>query len=301
MIDEKTTHREYSLPHPDNVMEGDVERIKDSIEKIDIDIDDLYTTKATIENTQSGSYLHALSTGLEPAYEISLSPAPTALVIGQVIHMTAHAQNSGSATLNVNGLGEKAIKKTDGSDLKAGDILSGATCFVFYNGVNFHLINPKVDQEQIDIITSNLMMALEEIQENHGGFISMETGWTDSFSNANEQGADEANSSGFQHDVSNTLYKGTDPGFVPNAAYLWTREEHSNIDGSGTFYISRNGGSEWEIMPMVQQGLPFGDVRIMRGTVDLSGQASGQDLRCRYETTQGKDQFLHSWGLQAKS
>jgi hypothetical protein len=34
---------------------------------------------------------------------------------------------------------------------------------------------------------------------------------------------------------------------------------------------------------------------------DLNGQTSGQDLRCRYQTSQGKDQFLHSWGLQAKS
>ena len=53
---------------------------------------------------------------------------------------------------------------------------------------------------------------------------------------------------------------------------------------------------------MVQQGLPLtGDIRILRGTVDIDGQTSGQDLRCRYQTAQDKDQFLHSWGLQAKS
>ncbi len=96
--------------------------------------------------------------------------------------------------------------------------------------------------------------------------------------------------------------KSFDPGFVPSEAYLWTRAEHSDADGPGIFYISRNGGSEWTAVTMDQKGLPLtGDIRILRGTVDLSGQTSGQDFRCRYQTEQNKDQFIHSWGLQAKS
>lgn len=96
--------------------------------------------------------------------------------------------------------------------------------------------------------------------------------------------------------------KAYDPGFIPSEGYIWSRIEHSDSDGPGNFYVSRNGGSEWTSVPMTQQGLPLiGDQHIFRGTVDITGQASGQDLRCRYETEQGKDQFLHSWGLQAKS
>ncbi len=92
-----------------------------------------------------------------------------------------------------------------------------------------------------------------------------------------------------------------DPGFEPNEAYLWTRLEHSDIDGPGTFYVSRNGGIEWTAISMVQPEPPIsGDIRILRGIVDLSGQSSGQDLRCRFQSEQGKDQFLHSWGLQVK-
>ena len=92
-----------------------------------------------------------------------------------------------------------------------------------------------------------------------------------------------------------------DPGFAPTEAYLWTYAEHSDADGPGTFSVTRNGGTEWTTVSMVQQGLPLsGDVRILRGTVDLSGQASGQDLRCRYQTVGGKDQYLRSWGLLAK-
>lgn len=93
-----------------------------------------------------------------------------------------------------------------------------------------------------------------------------------------------------------------DPGFVPAEGYEWSRIEHTHFDGPGTVYVSLNGGTEWTAAPMTQQGLPLsGDIRIYRGTVDVSGQTSVQDLRCRYQSAQGKDQFLNSWGLQAKS
>jgi hypothetical protein len=92
-----------------------------------------------------------------------------------------------------------------------------------------------------------------------------------------------------------------DPGFVPVEGYVWCRAEHSDVDGPGTFYVSRNGGTSWTTITMTQQGEPLaGNEKILRGTVDISGQTSGQDLRCRYVTTVAKDQFLHSWGLQCK-
>ncbi len=220
MIDEKTTHREYSLPNRTNQVEEDVNKIKDSIEKIDIDINDLNGIATSIatdltsaeQDTQSGLGLHATSTGSGTAYEVNLNPAPSALTVGQVIHMKAHIQNTGSATLDVNGLGPKIIKKTNGNDLKASDILTNAACVLFYDGTNFQLINSKIDQKQLEVVTSNLMLAYEEIQENHGSSLNMETGWSDSFTNPNEQGANEANSLGYQYDAVNTLYKGSDPG-----------------------------------------------------------------------------------------
>jgi hypothetical protein len=65
--------------------------------------------------------------------------------------------------------------------------------------------------------------------------------------------------------------------------------------------VSRNGGTNWQTVPMTQQGLPLaGNIRILRGTANIENQTSGQDLQCRYQTEQDKDQFIHSWGLQAK-
>jgi len=220
MIDNKTTNRDYPLPNADNKLREDVVRLNDAFVDIDTDINGLYGTTGTLstelatvtQNIQNGNYWHTSSTGNGAAYQVVLNPAPAALSSGLRVHMKAHVQNTGLATLNVNSLGIKTIKKTDGSDLKSGDISEGAACFLFYDGTNFQLINPKTDQAQNEVNTSNIMRAFEEIQENHGGSLLMETGWSDSFSNPNEQGADEAGSSGHQHDPTNNLYKGTDPG-----------------------------------------------------------------------------------------
>jgi len=38
MIDNKTTHQKYPLPHPDNLLQNDVTRISDAITSIDGDI-----------------------------------------------------------------------------------------------------------------------------------------------------------------------------------------------------------------------------------------------------------------------
>jgi hypothetical protein len=215
MIDEKTTHQEYPLPHPDNFLEDDVERIRNSFELVDTDVNDLSNSISnSITDTQSGKHFYGLSTGLGNAYEISLDPSLTTLAAGQVVHITAHIQNTGAATLEIDGLGAKAIKKTDGSDLKSGDMIAGAVYLLYYDGTQFQVINPKADQKQVELVTSNLMLAFEEIQENHGGFLNMESGWSDSFSNANEQGVDEVNSSNFDHDITDKLYKGSRSGII---------------------------------------------------------------------------------------
>jgi hypothetical protein len=213
MIDQRTVNRNYPVPHPENMLDEDVSRIKDSFEKIDIDVNDLYgTTTQSIEDAQSGAYWFGSSTGTGAAYEINLNPTPTALNIGMFIYMKAHAKNLGSATVKVNSLDSKIIKKIDGSDLKQGDIPESGIVTLVYDGLNFQLVSSAMDKEQTGVNTSNIMRAFEKIQENHGGSLLMEAGWSDSFSNPDEQGADEANSTNYQYDGTITFYKGADPG-----------------------------------------------------------------------------------------
>ena len=89
---------------------------------------------------QNNTFAYADSTGSANAYEVSYTPAPTAYVAGQKFFFKANFQNTGSATLNVNWLGAKTIKKLDGAtDLQSTDIANGAMVEVLYDGTNFQL------------------------------------------------------------------------------------------------------------------------------------------------------------------
>jgi len=53
---------------------------------------------------QNNTFAYTTSTGSANAYLVSYTPAPTAYVAGQKFFFKANFQNTGSATLNVNGL-----------------------------------------------------------------------------------------------------------------------------------------------------------------------------------------------------
>lgn len=73
------------------------------------------------------------------AYAITPSPAISAYVAGQVFKFKAGTANTGAATLNVNGLGAKTIKKNVSTDLATGDILVSQVITVIYDGTNMQL------------------------------------------------------------------------------------------------------------------------------------------------------------------
>jgi hypothetical protein len=81
--------------------------------------------------------------GSTNAYSLSLSPAPTAYVTGMMLTFKANAANTGAATLNVNNLGDIALKKNVTNDLTSGDIVSGQMVIVIYDGTNFQTMNIK--------------------------------------------------------------------------------------------------------------------------------------------------------------
>ena len=72
-------------------------------------------------------------------YVITLAPVPAAYFTGMVIVMTCNTANTGAATLNVNALGAKTIKKLHDQDLETGDIESGQVVVLVYDGTNFQM------------------------------------------------------------------------------------------------------------------------------------------------------------------
>lgn len=98
---------------------------------------------------QGGSYQYAADAGASDTYAITLSPAPTAYTTGMVVHFYANTANTGAATLNVNSLGAKTIKKKKDQDLETGDVEAGQILTVVYDGTNF--------QMQSELASANLV------------------------------------------------------------------------------------------------------------------------------------------------
>jgi microcystin-dependent protein len=79
------------------------------------------------------------TTGTSTAYIASPSPAWTAYDTSIAITIIPHVTNTGAATLNVSGLGAKALKK-NGVDIGAGFLLAGSPVLLIYTGTYFEVI-----------------------------------------------------------------------------------------------------------------------------------------------------------------
>lgn len=79
-------------------------------------------------------------TGAANAYAIAPTFPIDTYIAGQRYSFIALHGCTGPSTINVSGLGVKAIKRQDGSDLSASDITLGRLVWVQYDGTNFQLM-----------------------------------------------------------------------------------------------------------------------------------------------------------------
>ena len=92
------------------------------------------------------------SSGAANVYAISLTPAITAYSNGQTFAFKAHQSNTGAVTLNVNSVGAKAVRRTDGvSALVADDIANGQIVYVIYDPGDFFVIT---NRQTLDILSA---------------------------------------------------------------------------------------------------------------------------------------------------
>jgi hypothetical protein len=111
-------------------------------------------------------------TGSANALVATYSPAVTVYRTGMVITVTAAASNTGAATINVNGLGTKSIVRSDGAALRAGDIRSGQTVHLDYNGTNFRIVGLVASQ------TPSLASAAGLTIKNNTGTPNTQVDWS---------------------------------------------------------------------------------------------------------------------------
>lgn len=70
----------------------------------------------------------------------SLSPALTAYANGQIFTLIPANTNTGAVTININGLGAKALTKNGSTALEANDLVAGVTYSIQYDGTRFQKV-----------------------------------------------------------------------------------------------------------------------------------------------------------------
>lgn len=91
--------------------------------------------------------LGAVATGTD-TYAATYAPAPTSYQTGLKVLIKFANANTGAATLNLNSLGAKSIKKNVSEALVSGDIKNGEMLLLAYDGTNFQVVT-KVNSEGI--------------------------------------------------------------------------------------------------------------------------------------------------------
>lgn len=86
-----------------------------------------------------------VSTGTAAAFALTYDVGPTGYVKGETFAFFAHVDNSGALTLNINSLGAKSVVRADGVALGAGQIKAGQGVMVVYDGTNFRLLSPTIN------------------------------------------------------------------------------------------------------------------------------------------------------------
>lgn len=97
---------------------------------------DDFATVSQVQNSY-GTFLTAAGTDTITA---TTSPALTAYAVGQLFNFVAAGTNTGAVTINISGLGAKSIKQSGSTALVGGDLVSGTTYQIMYDGTNFQLI-----------------------------------------------------------------------------------------------------------------------------------------------------------------
>lgn len=92
---------------------------------------------------QTGRISYAAAAGTANALTATLSPAPTsyASIVGAPIRIKIASTNTGAATINLNGLGAKAIVTPNGAALQAGDLPQDAIVVLVYDGTSFQVVS----------------------------------------------------------------------------------------------------------------------------------------------------------------
>ncbi len=140
---------------------------------------------------QNGTLVYATATGSNNSFLLNISPAISQYQAGMAFNFISNQNVNGPATLNVNGLGSKPIKKNVNHDLSGCEILNNQIVTVVYDGTNFQITSnfgstaalPNAGSDQLNKVDTILTLAANNPTSGTGAW-SVLSGQGGSFSNA---------------------------------------------------------------------------------------------------------------------
>jgi len=109
---------------------------------------------ATVGQIQSAAYTVGTVGGTADVITLAVSPMATAYAAGQTFQFTATGTNTTAVTVNVSSLGAKTVQANSAA-LVAGDIVSGRTYVIRYDGTNFQLFSSRAAVSHTADIANN--------------------------------------------------------------------------------------------------------------------------------------------------
>ena len=90
---------------------------------------------------QDASSVYYATTGSSNAYVVTTNPQVTSYIEGLRFYIKSSFTNTGAATINISGLGVKALTKEGVTALVAGDIVGDTIYQIQYDGTQFQVLN----------------------------------------------------------------------------------------------------------------------------------------------------------------
>lgn len=103
--------------------------------------DDSGLTKAVQQLIQRGQVAYAIDTGTKNSIVIALGPALKEYKQGVVVRVKMKFANDGPTIINVNGLGNVAVKRTTLADLSPNDLSASGVAVLVHDGAVFQLVS----------------------------------------------------------------------------------------------------------------------------------------------------------------
>ncbi len=124
--------------------------------------DDIQTLLDQIKAYLNKNAVYVADSGTADALAVTLDPAPSAYSTDMFLIVKKGASaNTGAATINVNSLGVKSIKKDVSVALGSADMPASGILFLQYDGTNFQLLNP-AKSNAVDTLDTTVTTHLAE-------------------------------------------------------------------------------------------------------------------------------------------